>query len=118
MAIMDIKAFIGTDVVIEKTKSSCVLTEITAPYIQVQTKAPNSSGYPSTYRFETVNGDPFTNNLLKFEDSSLLELFIKAYKEYKERQEEDREREIYEIIMENVERYDGTGAGQKDVPIM
>lgn len=43
---------------------------------------------------------------------------IKAYKEYKERQEEDREREIYEIIMENVERYDGTGEGQKDVPIM
>ena len=82
MAIMDIKAFIGKDVIIEKTKNSCVLTEITAPYIQVQTKAPNSLGYPLTYRFETVNGDPFTNNLLKFEDAGLLELFIKSYKEY------------------------------------
>ena len=82
MAIMDIKAFIGTDVIIEKTKTSCVLTEITAPYIQVQTKAPDSSGYPSTYRFETVNGDPFTNNLLIFEDASLLEPFMKAYKAY------------------------------------
>ena len=48
---MDIKAFIGTDVIIEKTKTSCVLTEIAAPYIQVQTKAPNSSGYPWAYRF-------------------------------------------------------------------
>ena len=82
MAIMDIKAFIGKDVIIEKTKNSCVLTEITAPYIQVQTKAPNSSGYPSTYRFETINGDPFTNNLLIFEDSTLLEPFMKAYKAY------------------------------------
>ena len=38
---MEIKAFIGKDVIIEKTKTSCVLTEITAPYIQVQTKAPS-----------------------------------------------------------------------------
>ena len=38
---MDIKDYIGTDVIIEKTKTSCVLTEITAPYIQVQTKAPS-----------------------------------------------------------------------------
>ena len=82
MVIMDIKAFIGKDVIIEKIKTSCVLTEITAPYIQVQTKAPDSSGYPSTYRFETVNGDPFTNNLLIFKDSSLLGPFMKAYKEY------------------------------------
>ena len=79
---MDIKDYIGTDVIIEKTKTSCVLTEITAPYIQVQTKATNSSGYLSTYRFETVNVDPFTNNLLIFEDSNLLEPFMKAYKEY------------------------------------
>ena len=79
---MEIKDFIGKDVIIEKTKTSCVLTEITAPYIQVQTKAPNSSGYPSSYLFETVNGDPFTNNMLKFEDASLLEPFMKAYREY------------------------------------
>ena len=79
---MDIKAFIGKDVIIEQTKTSCVLTEITAPYIQVQTKAPNSSGYPSTYRFETVNGDPFTRSVLAFEDKSLREQFIKAFTEY------------------------------------
>jgi hypothetical protein len=54
---MDIKDYIGTDVIIEKTKTSCVLTEITAPYIQVQTKAPNSSGYPSAYRFELLKDD-------------------------------------------------------------
>lgn len=79
---MDIQTFIGKAVIIARTKIKCVLTEITSPYIQVQTKASNSSGYPSTYRFETVNGDPFTNNLLIFEDSSLLEPFMKAYKAY------------------------------------
>ena len=79
---MDIQAFIGKAVIIAGTKIKCVLTEITSPYIQVKTKAPNSSGYPSTYRFETVNGDPFTNKLLIFEDSNLLEPFMKVYKEY------------------------------------
>ena len=84
---MDIRAFIGKDVIIAKTKTPCVLTEITAPYIQVQTKAPNSSGYPSTYRFETVNGDPITNGILIFEDSTLLEPFKNAYKAYRHSKE-------------------------------
>ena len=79
---MNINDFIGVAVIDASTKRRCVIKRITSPYIQVQTKALNSSGYPSTYRFETVNGDPFTNNLLIFEDACLLEPFMKAYREY------------------------------------
>ena len=41
---------------------------------------------------------------------------LQAYREHKEREEDRKEIERLEIIMENIEKYDGTGAGQKDVP--
>lgn len=41
---------------------------------------------------------------------------LQAYREHKEREEDRKELERLEIIMENIETYDGTGAGQKDVP--
>ena len=41
---------------------------------------------------------------------------LQAYREHKEREEDRKELERLEIIMENIEKYDGTGAGQKDVP--
>ena len=42
---------------------------------------------------------------------------LQAYREHKEREEDKKEVERLEIIMENIENYDGTGAKQKDVPI-
>lgn len=42
---------------------------------------------------------------------------LQAYREHKEKEEERKEIERLEIIMENIENYDGTGANQKDVPI-
>lgn len=39
------------------------------------------------------------------------------YKEHKEKKEADKELEKINIILENIERYDGTGEGQKDVPM-
>jgi len=42
---------------------------------------------------------------------------LQAYREHKDREEEKKEVERLEIIMENIENYDGTGAKQKDVPI-
>ena len=39
------------------------------------------------------------------------------YKEHKEKKEADKELEKVNIILENIERYDGTGEGQKDVPL-
>ena len=41
---------------------------------------------------------------------------VKAYNEHLERHEAQREKNRYETIMRNIERYDGTGTGQEDVP--
>lgn len=41
---------------------------------------------------------------------------MKLYKEHKERQEVDMEKHKLDIILRNIERYDGTGNGQEDVP--
>jgi hypothetical protein len=39
-----------------------------------------------------------------------------AYKRHLEQKEVDREKNRLDIIMANIERYDGTGNGQEDVP--
>jgi hypothetical protein len=36
--------------------------------------------------------------------------------EYRERRENKREQDRIDVILQNVENYDGTGYGQKDVP--
>lgn len=41
---------------------------------------------------------------------------LKAYRENEERKKEQAEQERMERIMQNIEAYDGTGYGQKDVP--
>lgn len=41
---------------------------------------------------------------------------IKAIADEKERYEERKKQEIQEIIDYNIDNYDGTGLGQKDVP--
>ena len=41
---------------------------------------------------------------------------MKAYQEKVERHEAQREKNRLETIMRNIEKYDGTGAGQEDVP--
>lgn len=40
---------------------------------------------------------------------------LKAYREHEQRKEAEKEQERIETIMQNIEAYDGTGAGQKDV---
>ncbi len=40
---------------------------------------------------------------------------MRAYREEKSKKEADREQSRYNTIMENIEAYDGTGMGQKDV---
>ena len=42
---------------------------------------------------------------------------VQAYKEHKLTKEQQRELDKYMTIAENIEIYDGTGAGQKDVPL-
>lgn len=41
---------------------------------------------------------------------------LKAYRENEERKEAQAKQDEIETIMRNVERYDGTGAGQEEVP--
>ena len=79
---MEIKDFIGKVVVSTKTKTRYILTGVTSPEISAKTVDVNSSGYPSNYVWETINGDPFTNGYLVFEDATLNEPFKKAYNEY------------------------------------
>lgn len=42
---------------------------------------------------------------------------IALYSEYQEKKEAQREKEKLEVILGNIERYDGTGARQEDVPL-
>ena len=40
---------------------------------------------------------------------------LKAYQEHKEQKAAEREQSKYDTIMQNIEAYDGTANGQKDV---
>lgn len=49
---------------------------------------------------------------------------MKVYKKYKEEKRQDEEKEKFikeqeqtKIMIENIENYDGTGMGQKDIPV-
>lgn len=41
---------------------------------------------------------------------------IKKIEEYKEKKEERKERERLDVIRQNIDNYDGTAEGQKDIP--
>lgn len=41
---------------------------------------------------------------------------MKLYREHKEHEEAEREQKRLDIILHNIECYDGTDAGQKDIP--
>lgn len=41
---------------------------------------------------------------------------MEAYRQHQAKQEAQAEQNKYDILMQNIEVYDGTGNGQKDVP--
>lgn len=41
---------------------------------------------------------------------------LKMYEEHKEKEEAKKEMDKLDIILKNIERYDGTESGQEDVP--
>lgn len=41
---------------------------------------------------------------------------IQAFEEHKEKEEQKREEEYIQTLSENIDNYDGTGLGQKDLP--
>lgn len=79
---MDFKEFIGKVVISTKDKRRFILTKITSPEIMVRSEKPNSNGTCDNFSWRTINGDPFTNKYLVFEDVSLNETFKKVYNEY------------------------------------
>lgn len=53
----------------------------------------------------------------KGEDIELPEINpLKAYQEHIEKKKADEEADRRDVIMQNIEKYDGTSNGQKDVP--
>jgi hypothetical protein len=63
-------------------RNSTKLANINASFISVEQLVPNELGCHPHYRYETINGDPISNGYLLFEDSSLTEPFISAYKKH------------------------------------
>ena len=41
---------------------------------------------------------------------------LNAYREHKEKEEVKKEQQRIDVIMQNIDNYDGTSNGQKDVP--
>ena len=41
---------------------------------------------------------------------------IKAYNEHLDKREQENEMKIYDALLHNVDMYDGTSNGQKDIP--
>ncbi len=41
---------------------------------------------------------------------------MQLYQEHQDKKEADREKNRIDVILQNIERYDGTGNGQEDVP--
>lgn len=79
---MELKDFIGQVVFWGDSGRRHLLKEITAPEICIVTEKPGSSGYLEHYVFRTINGDPFSNGTLIFENPALKEPFIEAFEAY------------------------------------
>ena len=76
---MVLKDFLGKVVIRPDTGVRFVITQIQAPAIQVRTTEPGSHGYYSYYSYPTINGDPFTEGYLVFEDAGLTEQFCRVF---------------------------------------
>ena len=78
---MELKDFIGKVVISTFSKRRFILIKITSPEIRARAEKPNSHGTYDNYSWKTINGDPFKNGHLVFEDESLNEAFQKVYNE-------------------------------------
>jgi hypothetical protein len=64
-----------------------------------------------------IIGAKVGQTVIKGEEVRLPEINpLQAYREKQERHEADMERSKVDTILRNIERYDGTSAGQEDVP--
>lgn len=79
---MELKDFIGKVVVGSESGKRYMLRRITAFSIEGYTVEKDARGYHASYCWSTINGDPISNGVLIFEDTSLTEPFKKAYEAY------------------------------------
>ena len=79
---MELKDFIGKEVVDEETGIGYWLYEITATAVVVQQQKPDRRGHRKWFSFSTQNGDPFTKGYLRFSTPSLTASFQRIYAAY------------------------------------
>ena len=79
---MQLQDFIGKIVICAGTKQRFEIRKITSPCIEVTAVEKDAQGYCASYSWPTINGDPISNGILVFEDTSLTEPFIAAYNAY------------------------------------
>ena len=79
---MELKEFVGKVVIRASDGKRLFITKITSPEIKAQTVEKDGRGQYCCYVWPTINGDPFTNGFLAFEDASLTEPFKEAYDAY------------------------------------
>lgn len=79
---MELKDFIGKRVVNTVTGKKYLLYEITSPVIEVSECELEDNGTLKVYRYPTINGDPFSQGKLTFEEPSLDLPFRLAYDEH------------------------------------
>lgn len=82
---MELRSFIGKTVTEPATKQRYRLSEITSPTISAVRLGGTYDGF--TFVFRTINGDPFSNGVLAFEETGLTKLFIEAYEAYSRTQD-------------------------------
>lgn len=78
---MELKDFIGKCVIRTRDNQRQFITGITSPEISTQT-VDKVYGTYICFCWPTINGDPFTNGYLRFENESLTEPFKKAFDAY------------------------------------
>lgn len=79
---MELNDFLGKTVIHRVTKQRYLLQQITSPWLLVKAEKPDSRGNYPCYRFETINGDPFSRGILVFEDPALQDPFLQTYGAY------------------------------------
>ena len=79
---MQLNEFINKVVIATASQKRMYLREITSPYLCTVTVQPEENGHYGFYSWPTINGDPFKNGYLVFEDASLMQPFREAYDAY------------------------------------
>ena len=78
---MKIDDFVGKYVIFKERNERCKIYEITVPIIEFALLGEDEE-ILKVYRYSTLEGDPFSNGDMVFEDETLLEPFKAAFEEY------------------------------------